>query len=81
MTRGGRDTGWSIARAPIKGYCLEAYRPVLFLLRSPVPIESDTVVAGLALSLAVGAAGFLFTAEDMSVSVLARRPQEDQHTT
>jgi hypothetical protein len=81
MTRGRRDTRWSIARTAIEGYCLESCRPVLFLLRSPVPIESDTVVAGLALSLAVDAAGFLFAAEAMSVSVLARRSQEVQHTT
>lgn len=56
---------------PIEGYCLEA-RPIVFLLRSPVPVQSDTVVTGFALSLAVDAAGFFFAAGHRSIQELVR---------
>lgn len=56
----------SIARSAVEGYCLEAQSTILFLLRSPIPVESDTVVAGLALSLAIDAVGLLFAALDFA---------------
>ena len=47
---------------------MEAQGAILFLLGSPVPIQSNTVIAGLALPLAIEAIGLFFAAESVPVS-------------
>lgn len=39
-----------------------AWLAILFPFGPSIPIQADTVIAGLALSLAIGTAGFLFSA-------------------
>lgn len=74
-----RDGLWHRLRGA-KGHDLQARFSIIFLFASTVPIQSDTVVAGFALTLAVGTGGLFLSTEVLSASAGTRKRGNEDRT-